>query len=312
MSGWPCGRQRNPRSTGSDGPTHPRHFRQPPRRHPSGRTLALWLPIVIATGLLACGSGSDPLEDALVLVVSSDLAVGKERVLVSAIDAENRSLVTDQPIDLAFVAPGGALSEEVPGRFIWAVPDVRGMWVAEVDFDRPGTWTFRIRTGDDRVIEGAPFSVSPEPRTVGVGERAPPSDSKTLPGTPLESLTTDPAPDLRLYRTAIAQAVGSGRPSVIVFATPAFCTSRTCGPVLDVTKPMIDVYPDVNWIHVEVYENLDASNPDDLELARAVVEWGLPNEPWTFVVDGAGIVTHRFEGVLDRAELEAAVDRVTS
>ena len=273
----------------------------------------MWLLIVVITGLLACGgSSSDDLEGALVLVVSSDLAVGQERVLVSAIDAENRSLVTDQPVELAFVAPGGSPSQEVPGRFIWAIPDVRGLWVAEFDFDRPGTWTFRIRTRDDRVIEGAPFSVAPEPRTVGVGERAPPSDSKTLPDTPLESLTTDPAPDPRLYRTAVAQAVGSGRPSVIVFATPAFCTSRTCGPVLDVAKPLIDVYPEVNWIHVEVYENLDASSPDDLELARAVIEWGLPNEPWIFVVDGAGIVTHRFEGVLDRIELEAAVDRVTS
>lgn len=277
-----------------------------------GRKLALWLPIVVATGLLACGSNSDPLEDALVLVVSSDLAVGRERVLVSAIDAENRSRVTDQPIELAFAAPGGSPSEEVPGRFIWAVPDVRGLWVAEVDFDRAGAWTFRIRTGDDRVIEGAPFSVSPAPRTVAIGEQAPPSDSKTLPDTPLESLTTDPAPDLRLYRTAIAQAVGSGRPSVIAFATPAFCTSGTCGPVLDVVKPLIDAYPGVNWIHVEIYENLDASSPDDLELIRAVVEWGLPNEPWVFVVDGAGVVTHRFEGVLDGAEPVAALDRVTS
>ena len=268
--------------------------------------------IVIATGLLACGTSSDPLEDALVLVVSSDLAVGRERVLVSAIDAENRSLVTDQPIELAFVAPDGSPSEEVPGRFIWAIPDVRGLWVAEVDFDRVGTWTFTVRTGDDRLIEGAPFSVSAEPRTVGIGERAPPSDSKTLSDTPLASLTTDPAPDLRLYRTAVAQAVASGRPSVIVFATPAFCTSQTCGPVVDVAKPLIDIYPNVNWIHVEIYENLDASGPDELELTRAVVEWGLPNEPWVFVVDGGGVVTHRFEGVLDRAELQAAVDRVTS
>lgn len=246
------------------------------------------------------------------LVVSSDLAVGTERVLVSAIDAENRSLVTDQPIELAFAGPGGSPPVEVPGRFIWAVPDVRGLWVAQVDFDLAGTWTFRMRTADDQVIEGAPFSVSPEPRTVGVGERAPPSDTKTLPETPLTSLTTDPAPDLRLYRTAVGEAVGSGRPSVILFATPAFCTSGTCGPVIDVAKPLIDVYPEINWIHVEIYENLNTSNPDDLQPARGVVEWGLPNEPWTFVVDSAGIVTHRFEGVLDRVELEAALDKVTS
>ena len=43
-----------------------------------------------------------------------------------------------------------------------------------------------------------------------------------------------------------------------------------------------------------------------------MVEWGLPNEPWVFVVDSEGIVTHRFEGVLDGAELAAALDRVTA
>lgn len=146
-------------------------------RHPSGGILTRWLPVAIATGLLACGgSSSDGLEGALVLVVSSDLAVGKERVLVSAIDGENRSLVTDQPIELAFVGPGGSPSLEAPGRFIWAVPDVRGLWVAQVDFDLAGTWTFRMRTADDRVIEGAPFPVSPAPGRSGSGSgRLPPT-----------------------------------------------------------------------------------------------------------------------------------------
>ena len=76
------------------------------------------------------------------------------------------------------------------------------------------------------------------------------------------------------------------------------------------SKLLIDRYADVNWIHVEVYDNLNASTTDDLEVTQAVIEWGLPNEPWVFVVDRDGIVTERFEGVLDGAELEAALDRV--
>ena len=261
----------------------------------------------------ACGGGNGggriP-DDALVLVVSSDLAVGRERVLVSALDGDNRPLVSDQPIRLVFFDPDGAAGEEKPARFIWAVPEVRGLWAAEADFDRPGTWSAAVRTPDGRLIRGAPFSVAAAPRTAAVGGKAPPSRSKTLTDGPLESITSDPDPDPRLYGMTVAEAVGSGHPSVIVFSTPAFCVSRTCGPVLDAAKALIDRYPNVNWVHVEVYDNLDAADAESLTPAAPVSEWGLPNEPWVFLVDEDGTVTHRFEGAVDAAEMEEALARI--
>lgn len=261
----------------------------------------------------ACGGGNGggrlP-DDALVLVVSSDLAVGRERVLVSALDGDNRPLVSDQPIRLVFFDPDGAAGEEKPARFIWAVPEVRGLWAAEADFDRPGVWSAAVRTPDGRLIRGAPFSVAAAPRTAAVGGKAPPSRSKTLTDGPLESMTSDPDPDPRLYGMTVAEAVGSGRPSVIVFSTPAFCVSRTCGPVLNAAKALIDRYPNVNWVHVEVYDNLDAADAESLTPAAPVSEWGLPNEPWVFLVDEDGTVTHRFEGAVDAAELEEALARI--
>lgn len=287
-------------------------------RRPSGRsTYALRMAVLIlamAAGVTSCGGddGSGLPDDALVLVVSSDLAVGQERVLVSAIDRDNRSLVTDQPVRLAFFAPDGTVREEVRARFIWAIPDVRGMWVARVTFDTPGTWTPAVRTPDDRLVRGVPFSVAPESLAIQVGDAAPPSRSKTPADGPIEAITSDPTPDPRLYGMTVAEAVGSGRPSVIVFATPAFCTSRTCGPALDTAKSLLDQYPGVNWIHVEVYDNLDAPTAETLVLAEPVVEWGLPSEPWVFVVDTAGVVTDRFEGMVDPAELEEALDRVSA
>ena len=270
--------------------------------------------LVMAAGVVSCGGsdGEGLPDDALILVVSSDLSVGHERVLVSAIDRENRSLVTDRPVRLAFIAPDGTARAEVPASFEWAIPEVRGMWVARVAFDVPGNWTPAIRTPDDRLVRGVPFSVAPESLAVAVGDTAPASRSKTLAGGPIEAVTTDPDPDPRLYETTVAEAVRSGRPSVIVFATPAFCTSRTCGPVLDSAKALLDRYPDVNWIHVEVYDNLDAPTTEALIPTDPVLEWGLPSEPWVFVVDAAGIVADRFEGVVGRAELDEALARVTA
>lgn len=276
------------------------------------RVLAVLLLLVATTA--SCGGERDEglPDDALVLVVSSDLAVGRQRVLVSAIDRDNRSLVSDTPVRLAFHAPDGTARAEVEGRFLWAVPDVRGLWVTDVTFDAPGNWTVAVRGTDNRLVEGAPFSVAAEPLAVGIGEPAPASRSKTSADAPIQAITSDPDPDDRLYRMTVAEAIRSGRPTVVIFATPAFCTSRTCGPALDVAKELVDDHPGVNWIHVEVYENLDAASTEALEVVDAVIEWGLPNEPWVFVVNASGVVADRFEGVVDRFELEDALARVTS
>ena len=282
-------------------------------RRPALRAFQLSALALAAAALAAsCGGGGGTglPRDALVLVVSSDLAVGRERVLVSAVDRENRPLAADRPIRLAFFAPDGSPREEAEARFIWAVPGVRGMWAAETAFDVPGAWSFEVRTPGGAVKGAAPFNVAAAPLTAGVGEKAPASRSKTLADGPMDSITSDPDPDPRLYETTVAGAVGSGRPSVIVFATPAFCVSRTCGPTLDAAKALIDRYPDVNWVHVEVYDNLDAPNPESLIPAPAAEEWGLPSEPWVFVVDEDGVVTHRFEGTVGRFELEDALAQV--
>lgn len=262
-----------------------------------------------AASCVSTGEAGLP-DDALVLVVSSDLAVGPERVLVSALGSDNRSLVFDEPVRLAFFAPDGTSREEVPARFVWTIPNLRGMWTGSFTFDTAGVWTPAVRTTDDRLVYGVPFAVTTESVAVNVGEPAPASQSKTLADGPIETITSDPDPDRRLYESSVAEAVTSGRPSVIVFATPAFCVSQTCGPSLDIVKTLVDRYPGVNWVHVEVYDNLDASSAEELVPVQAAAEWRLPSEPWVFVVNVAGIVTDRFDGVVDSTEIEVALNRL--
>lgn len=98
---------------------------------------------------------------------------------------------------------------------------------------------------------------------------------------------------------------------MVIFATPAFCVGATCGPSLDVAKTVANDHPDLNWIHVEVFDNqAGAASRDELVPVPAVLEWGLQTEPWVFVVDGAGVVTARFEGAVGEAELREAVETV--
>ena len=106
-----------------------------------------------------------------------------------------------------------------------------------------------------------------------------------------------------MHQTRIADATAQGKPQVIVFATPKFCTSRVCGPVVDVVRTLLPAYgKQVVFIHQEIWQG---SSPQ--KFSPTVEEWNLRSEPWIFVVDGQGIIHAKFEGLTTRRELEAAV-----
>ena len=99
---------------------------------------------------------------------------------------------------------------------------------------------------------------------------------------------------------------------MVIFATPAWCTSQACGPLLDQTKALVPDYPDVDFVHVEVYEDIQVTSFDDLVTVGAVAEWGLPSEPWVFVVEADGTVAISLEGVASDQELRAAIESLGS
>jgi hypothetical protein len=104
----------------------------------------------------------------------------------------------------------------------------------------------------------------------------------------------------------IADAIAQGKPQVIVFATPQLCTSRVCGPVVDVVRMLIPTYGErVVFTHQEVWQDATAQ-----ALSPTMVEWNLHTEPWIFVVDGQGIIRAKFEGLTTVRELEAALKQV--
>jgi hypothetical protein len=93
---------------------------------------------------------------------------------------------------------------------------------------------------------------------------------------------------------------------VVAFATPKFCTSRTCGPVVDVVSHVRKQFAGsgVDFIHVEVYEHNDPARGYN----RWMREWGLQSEPWVFLVGRDGRIKAKFEGSVSARELRAAVE----
>ena len=91
----------------------------------------------------------------------------------------------------------------------------------------------------------------------------------------------------------------------MTFSTPKFCSSRTCGPVVDVVEEVSRRFEDdgIRFIHVEVFEDNDPAKGFN----RWMQEWKLPTEPWTFLVGADGKIAARFEGTVSVNELEQAV-----
>ena len=93
--------------------------------------------------------------------------------------------------------------------------------------------------------------------TVGVGQPAPSTTNPVAAdvGGDLAKISSDPKPDPAFYQTTVADALAAHKPFVLVFATPAFCTSAQCGPTLDRVKAAAAAAPkDVEFINVEPYQ----------------------------------------------------------
>jgi hypothetical protein len=262
------------------------------------------------------------------VIVSSQQVVGSNRFLFSFLDPATNTPVAapDRTASVAFIAPGdsqpGAAS---PATFVWAIEGSRGDYVATADFPKAGDWKAVFTTqapGKPPESISVGFQVQEKGITVPVGAKAPTVATPTAAdvGGDLSKLSTDPSPDPRFYQLSVANALAAHRPFVLVFATPAFCTSGQCGPTLDRVKEVAKGVPDsVAFINVEPYKLqftegrlqpvLDANG--QLQPVDAVNAWGLVSEPWIFTVDRDGIIRGSFEGVVGVDELKAAIAAIS-
>lgn len=252
---------------------------------------------------------------------SSDLAVGSNRVVFGVLD-DQEGPVRDAEVVVSTFFLNTIGGQEGPVEAVdavfraWPVTP-RGVFTAELDFDRAGEWGIGAVVTDGDGSErkaSARVHVKDAPATPVIGAPAPRSVSKTLADVDgFEQITTDFEPDADFYGMTIADALDTGMPLMVAFSTPAYCQTATCGPQLGVIKELKAEYADrMNFLHIEVYDN-----PHEIEgdLSRAVIsptaeEWGLPSEPWTFVVDGDGVIRAKFEAFTTRGELVEAVTRV--
>jgi hypothetical protein len=197
----------------------------------------------------------------------------------------------------------------VPGVSTGA--DAPTIYVAHVHVNAPGKYYVLARPNGKVSIGGIrDLVVAKRSQTPAIGAAAYPSATPTLANTggKIAKLTTRIPPDRALLRYSVADSLAAHVPFVVTFATPRYCTSRTCGPVVDVVDAARRRFArtGIRFIHVEIYQDNDPSKGQN----RWVRQWKLPSEPWTFLVGKDGRIKAKFSGPVSTGELERTIAEV--
>lgn len=190
--------------------------------------------------------------------------------------------------------------------------EYQGIYVVdEVVLPQAGTWVADFIAhagGSSPEIEEALFRVLPTAVAPMVGTRVPATRNRTIEETSFVNLSTRRVEHDELHNVSIAEARNAGQPFVVVFASPQFCVSAMCGPVVEVMdRARKTLGGKVEFIHIEPWDLRAARERGELVPSAAILEWRLPTEPWVFVVDGEGRVAMRIEGIASQEEIVSAV-----
>jgi hypothetical protein len=179
----------------------------------------------------------------------------------------------------------------------------------EITFPSGGEWRLAAVVRHDDEVKATlmpsatvgEFTQIPRPGQVAPEIHTPTADDV---GGDLSKITTRIPPDTQ-NNVDYADVLGK-EPIVLLFATPQFCQSRVCGPVVDVAEQAKEQLGDrAAFIHMEIYKDNDPSKG----VLPQVKEFDLPSEPWLFTIDRRGRVTTAVEGAFGPELLTRAVEK---
>ncbi len=226
--------------------------------------------------------------------------------------AEQRAL--DQPATGPFPAAIETLQTQPAFRAQTTTSDPDAgtvVYKTKVDFPSNGEWRIAalIRQNGELTSALLPSAeVGRFSKVPKVGQKAPLIHTPTPDdvGGDLSKITTRIPPDTQ-NKVDYADVLGK-EPIVLLFATPQFCVSRVCGPVVDVAEQLKQLYGDkVAFIHMEIYQDNDPNKP----VRPQVQAFHLPTEPWLFAIGRNGKIEDEIDGAFGVEELTRVVKGLT-
>ena len=251
------------------------------------------------------------------------IRVGANRLVMTVSDPNNRELAfPGVAAHFTFRSADPTVPPiEADGFFIWVSVGNKGAFVVDVTFPAPGAYTGTIALRKATGPIGAadfPFSVVGRGSTPAIGDPAPsihtPTAADPNAGENLYGITTDVFPDPRFYQFSVDQLLSAHRVFVLTFYSPAYCPTTACGPLLKNMKAIASEFPDVAFVHVEPHVMTNYGGrlmPDyssgQLEFNAFAKAYGIPVEPFVFVVDAQGRIAASFELIVGSDEIRAAI-----
>jgi hypothetical protein len=241
------------------------------------------------------------------LLVSNDLYASPAPQRVAFAVYRGPKPAAGAPAQLALAPPGSAQGQIVPARQMSAgLPKGRGVYVVQAVLDRPGVYPGEVLTLKHRLPMSLDVKATAAAPIVGSAASRAPSP------TPQSPLGVNPIctrqPMCPLHSVSLADVIGTGRPVAVLFATPALCQTRYCGPVLNELLTARAPFENrVTFVHVEIYTSNSGNT-----LAPAVQAWNIPFEPWFFTVDGGGTIRGRLDSAFGRDEITPLLESLAT
>lgn len=171
-------------------------------------------------------------------------------------------------------------------------------------FPRPGIYDIAAEH------DGTPLSTQVQVFPTGeiasplVGAPLPPANTPTLS----QSFEVDPictrVPTCPFHDHELSAALESDRPIVVLLASPAYCRTTACGPILDLLVELAGEREDLVVIHAEVYKNPKAvADLSEATLAPLASAYSMAFEPCLFVTDASHTLVARGDIAVDRTEM---------
>lgn len=272
----------------------------------------------------ACGSSQDRVASGDDAGSETGATSGGE-ALVRFFEGGSVTAGTQRRIVLGLADADGVLKTDGPDRLDASLTDLDGAPIAvlqgvrrqrdiprpyyefRVDLPRPSTYRLAVQrpAGElDIALAAVPAGSLryPEP-----GEPLPGFDTPTT----ADGRGVDPVctrdPICPFHERTLTEALAAGGPVAYLIGTPAYCKTGICGPVLDVMMTLSAEFPDIAFVHSEVYTDRTLET-----VAPAVDVLGLPFEPVFFVTDASGTVVERLDVIFDTDELRGALERVST
>src|SRR4051812_37510654 len=286
-----------------------------------------------ALTLVACSSGGNKTTTGASNGVSSmpgGGSSGSPELVLGQLFASD-ALVPGAPQRLPFALfdKDGALLEKPPANLAFTVvgPDNRAVsdpiTVAAhgeglprpyypLVFTPPTAGVYTITAQPNGTLVNSHVQLATTSNVPRAGQSMVPVDTPTVADPRGVELLCTRKPVCPLHDVTLRDAISGSDPVAFLIATPQFCQTAICGPVLDVLLSAKDQFPTVKMLHAEVYPTEAAAQPDKQATTEAVNAYHLSFEPVLFLAKPGGTIVQRIDTIFDGVELREALTQLTS